>query len=223
MSEIRERLSLVVKNLSDQNYEQSLAFYRLWLAIGLTHSDITPEQILDDIFRHLSSGAVSYKDGKLVHSTAHLIIRFASDAESDSTLAPHTVELQSRLCARILRHFFRVNIAGVAWSQGTWMDSFISNVNFIASWANLGYVEGSAIRNYILQSLISENILRDHQADALITLFKIAGATFDAYADPSVVDRCFELLKDHYNRNSTKGQLVQVRLLPSNDARRSPS
>ena len=36
--------------------------------------------------------------------------------------------------------------------------------------------------------------------DALIILFKLAGATFEAYADPSVVDRCFELLKGHrYN------------------------
>ena len=43
--------------------------------------------------------------------------------------------------------------------------------------------------------------------------FKIAGAAFEAYADPSVVDRCFELLKDHYDRDTTKGRLAQVRVL----------
>ena len=41
----------------------------------------------------------------------------------------------------------------------------------------------------------------DHQADALIILFKLAGATFEAYADPSVVDRCFELLQGHKYHN----------------------
>ena len=53
------------------------------------------------------------------------------------------------------------------------------------------------IRDHILQSLISHPKLYDHQADALIILLKLAGATFAAYADPSVVDRCFELLKHH--------------------------
>ena len=109
--------------------------------------------------------------------------------------------------------------------RGDWVNRFISEANLIACWANLGCVEESAIHNHILQSLISKPVpkLYDHQVDAIIVLFRIAGATFEAYADPSVVDRCFELLKDHYNHNSTKGQLVQVRLLPSNDARRSPS
>ena len=83
--------------------------------------------------------------------------------------------------------------------------------NLIARWANSGHVDQATIRNHILQSLISHPKLYDHQADALIILFKIAGATFEAYADPSVVDRCFELLKNYYDRNSVKGRLVQVR------------
>ena len=75
--------------------------------------------------------------------------------------------------------------------------SFFVEANLIAHWVNLGYVEEAAIRNHILQSLISDQKLYDHQADALIVLFKIAGATFEAYVDPSVVDRCFDLLKHH--------------------------
>ena len=67
------------------------------------------------------------------------------------------------------------------------------------------------------QSLISQPALWDHQADALIILFKLAGATFEAYADPSVVDRCFELLKgkyqsgDGYHGPRVKRGLIQVR------------
>jgi hypothetical protein len=90
--------------------------------------------------------------------------------------------------------------------------NFYADANLIAHWANLGLVEENAIRNHILQSLISHPKLYIHQANALVILFKVAGATFEAYADPSVVDRCFELLKDHYRRGSTRSE-------SANDAR----
>ena len=77
---------------------------------------------------------------------------------------------------------------------------FYADANLVAHWANLGYLEENAIRHRVLQSLISHPRLYDHQADALIILFKLAGATFEAYADPSVVNRCFELLKGHSYR-----------------------
>ena len=77
-------------------------------------------------------------------------------------------------------------------------------------------MEEPAIRNHILQSLIdiSHPKLYDHQADALVILFKLAGATFEAYADPSAVDRCFKLLKDSYSRGTVRGKLIQVRASP---------
>ena len=214
--EFQDHLRSKVRDLSDENYEESSAFYRFWFRIGITHSEITPDQILGDIMALSGSSlGVSYKDDKLFHTTSrtHLIIRFASDVESDSTLAPHTAGLQSRICTATLRSFFVTNFVRMFLSKGTWEDEFISNVNFIAVWANLGYVEESVIRNDILQSLIFEPKLRNHQVDAIIILFKIAGATFEAYADPSVVDRCFKLLKDHYDHDTTKGKLVQVRVL----------
>ena len=77
------------------------------------------------------------------------------------------------------------------------MHCLYAEANLLAHWANLGYVEEATIRDHILQSLISHPNLYDHQADALIVLFRLAGATFEAYADPSAVDRCFQLLKGH--------------------------
>ena len=76
-------------------------------------------------------------------------------------------------------------------------------------------MEEITIRSRILQSLISHPELYYHQADALLILFKLAGATFEAYADVSVVDRCFELLKDHCDMYRTKMKLLGVRYLRS--------
>ena len=84
-------------------------------------------------------------------------------------------------------------------SSDLWMDA-----NLVAHCANLGYIEEAAIRNHILQSLISHPILRIHQLVALYVLFKIAGATFAAYVDPTVVDRCFELIEDRLKSDSWK-------------------
>ena len=68
-------------------------------------------------------------------------------------------------------------------------------VNFIAHLANLERVDESVICDDILQSLTSHPKLYNHQADGLIILFKLAGAAFEKYEDPLVVDRCFELLE----------------------------
>ena len=105
---------------------------------------------------------------------------------------------------RILQEFSNDNLAAV-WQKETnrsdhVSENFYADANLIAHWTNLGIVEETAIRNHILQSLISHPKLYIHQANALVILFKVAGATFEAYADPSVVDRCFELLKYHSRR-----------------------
>ena len=88
---------------------------------------------------------------------------------------------------------------------------FCEDTNLVAHWTNLGLVGEAAIRNHILQSLISHPMLYNHQADALIVLFKLAGAAFEAYAGPSVVDRCLELLNGRYSHDSVKGGLIRVR------------
>jgi len=213
MDDIENGLGLVVHKLSDQNYEQSLALCRLWHEIGRTYSLTSLDLIFNAIWNNRTN--MNWKNS-LIHPAAHLIIRFASDAESDHTqaLAPHASGLQSRLCAKSLRKFFNDNMVLVCYNESrctTWpLIDFVADANLIACWANRGYVEEAAIRNHILQSLISHEVLYGHQAYALIVLFKLAGATFAAYADPSVVDRCFDLLERYSKGDSTRWKPVQV-------------
>ena len=217
MERIRRALNILIDRISEQNYDESFACYRLWFEITQTHSQKYPDQIFDSLFDNRGTKGISHNDHELIHSTAHLTLRFAGDAESDSTLGPYVVGLQSRLCTKILQEFFEANMEMV-WSverfQGTTPERFLADVNFIARWTNLGYVEEPTIRNHILQSLISHpGRPYDHQVDALIVLFKLAGATFEKYADPSVVDRCFELLRGHYSNNIGRNRLAQVRVV----------
>ena len=208
MEEITKALGSVVNGLSDQNYAQSLAFYRSWIDIAQTYHQIPPGTIFDAIWENRTRGSTRVpRDGQVIHSTAHLIPRLASDAELDHILAPYSSGLQRCLCTRVLREFFTNNLR-LTRSEKQSLVYFHAEANLIAHWINLGHVEEVAIRDHILQSLISHPKLHDHQADALIILFKLAGATFEAYADPSVVDRCFELLNSHnylrpYYRNDT--------------------
>ena len=208
----------VVSKLSDENYEQSLALYRFWFDIGQTYHQIPSDLVSNTILSNRATGSINAGRGELIHTTAHLTLRFANDVESDCILAPHNAGLQNRLCTRTLQDFFSNNLE-IVWDadlgrrMGYWdctPENFYANTNFVAHWANLGYMEEAAIRDRILQSLITYPKLYDHQADALIILFKLAGPTFEAYADPSVVDRCFQLLKDHYGGNSVKRKPVQV-------------
>ena len=223
MSAIERWLGSILGKLSDQNYERSLASYRFWFEIGHTHSNIRSDRILDDIWANKGSRAVSPKDGKLFHPTAHLIPRFVNDAEADCILGPHSPGLRRRFIARILQSFFENNVSGALerdkeerWQSLSTLESIDSQgalySNLVAWWTNSGHVEQATIRDRILQSLISDPNLYDHQADALIILFKMAGATFEAYVEPSVVDRCIELLGKHYSPNTIKHNLAQVRV-----------
>jgi len=196
METIGEALGFVVGELSDENYERSLTFYRYWFETGGNYLQIPSDQVFDAIWDNRGAQSSINRDrGKIFHTSAHLILRFASDAESDHILAPHSSGLQNHLCASLLREFTHNNLIIARYSRDRDPNSFYADVNLIAHWANLGFVEEAAIRNHILQSLISHPQLYIHQVFALIILFKLAGATFEAYVDPSVVDRCFEILK----------------------------
>jgi len=199
MEEIDKALGTAVGRLSDQNYSQSLDFYRVWFEIGQTYHQIPSDQVINAIWNNRVTGStINFaSSSNLIHSTAHLILRFASDAESDHLLGPYNSGLRTRLCARSLQNFFADNLRLTPhWNDKSFYD-FCTDANLIAHWANIGYVEETAIRNHILQSLISHATLHYHQAYAIIILFKLAGPTFEAYADPSVVNRCFELLKNY--------------------------
>ena len=166
--------------------------------------------------------------GKLIHLTALLALRFAADAEPDSTLAPHSVGLQIGLCARFPKDFFEdgmtwhVEYNDGRWLEGGW-DRLYACANFVTHLANLGCLDESVIRDDIPQSLTSHPKLYNHcQADGLIILFKLAGATFEKYGDSSVVDRCFELLECRHGNNTVKGPLVhRVRVVSREEWLRS--
>ena len=200
---VNKALGLVIRGLSDYDYEKSLASYRFWFDIGQTYYQIPPDQIFDVIWNNRAvTSSLCPGDGRIIHAAAHLILRFARDAESGHIIAPDSSNLQSRLCARSIREFFSGNVETI-WrrSAGDWscdaVDGFHADVNLIAHWANLGYIEETVIRDHILQSLSSHSTLLKHQVDALIILFKLAGVTFEAYAEQSLIDRCFQLLNDH--------------------------
>ena len=218
---IQQGLSATITNLSDQNYDQSFALYRLRFDIAQTHSEIPPNQIIDLIWDNRWSKELRPNHGKFVHPTALSALRFAGDAESDSILAPHSVDLRARLCARFLKDFFEDSMIHVEYQDGGSLGGgwgqFYCYTNFVAQFVNLGCVNESVIRDHILQSLTSHQKLYNHQADGLAILFKIAGATFEKYVDPSVIDRCFKLLEGHYKNDTVKGPLVQVRVVTRNE------
>ena len=215
MENIQWSLDSVVRNISDENYEQSLACCRFWFDIAQTYHQIPSDMLFNAILNNRGRDSMKWERGETIHPTAHLILRFASDVESDPILAPYHTGLQSRLCVRILQDFFSGNPGRVRGMQtGSWDDvsqDFWANTHLIARWANLGDVEEAAIRNHVLQSLISHLNMEDHQASALMILFKVAGATFEAYVGSSVVDRCFELLKDHCSRDPVVREVESVR------------
>jgi len=212
MEAIDETLGSVVGELSDQNYSQSLDFYHFWFEIGQTYYQIPSDQTFNTIWNSRVAGSTINlsSSANLIHSTAHLILRFASDVESDHLLGPYNSRLRNRLCARSLQEFFINNLRGTrGWGTGSFYD-LCADANLIAHWVNLGYVEEATIRSHILQSLISHPKLHDHQAYTLIILLKLAGPSFQAYVDPLVIDRCFELLKNHRCYDTERGRTGPV-------------
>jgi hypothetical protein len=194
-------------------YGQTSDFGRPGISGGLFNQP-GPSAQLSTFGLHPTSQESDHISHGLIHPTVHSILRFASDAESDRILAPYNPGLQHRLCAKILQDFFSWNLAAVLYGpqeSSSTLQYFYGDANFIAHWTNLGYVGEADVRSRILQSLISHPKLHGHQADALIILFKIAGAAFEAYVDSAVVDCCFELLKDNYTHDSMDWELFQVR------------
>jgi len=157
MEEISTALNLVVSGLSGENYTQSLDFFRFWFDIGQTYHQTPSDQIFNAIWSNRAMGLTMDFSRKELTRAAHLILRFASDAESDDILAPHSSGLQNRLCTRAVREFFTNNLMAV---RGYSESQDYAGANLMAHWANLGYVEEAAIRNHILQSYLLPNAAR---------------------------------------------------------------
>ena len=213
MSNIQEVLGSVVKNLSDENYDKSFAQYRFLFEIARTYSEIPSDLIFDSVWNQIRNRQLpSHNNWCISYPTSPLMLRFASDAESDSTLASHSAGLRSRLCASILREFFD-NGLGVLHRGHNPSSGYLLEVNLIAHSVNLGYIEETAIREHILQFLISGTsppTIYQYPVFALGVLLKIAGDTFEAYTGSSVVDRCFELLRGYDCGNNVHSQKLKV-------------
>ena len=133
--------------------------------------------------------------GRLIHNDVHLLPRFISDAELDPILSTYAIGLHNRLCRESLEQFFRQNLDYIPKDGSTGPTSeqrcvLYTRVNLIAHWVNLGYVGIEDVRDRILQSLVNHPAVHIHQLHSLMILLKLSGATFAAYVDPSVMDRC---------------------------------
>ena len=210
MSNLRETLRDLAEKPSE-NYEETLAQYRLWLDIGSVHGHIIVQDQVDEDIERIARPKSLLLTNDPIHPTAHLLIRLIGDIEADQKTSGHDLELHRRHCATTLNRFFEENLYYARSLDRAKPVTFLTNTNLIAHWVNLGYVEEVVIRNHILQSLISHPQFHAHQGGALIVLFKLAGATFGTYADSSVVDRCLKLLKGQYSYNSAISGQVQVR------------
>ena len=141
--------------------------------------------------------------GQLIHSKVHLLLRFITDAGRDPALSTYAYGLHDRLCRESLEQFFRqvldyIENEGVTSGQLTReLREFYTGVNLIAHWVNLGYVKLEDVRDHILQSLIGtfQTTVHVHQLNSLVILLKISGATFATHVDPSVMERCRDLLQ----------------------------
>ena len=186
--------------LSKENYDRTLSDYRFWMEIGATHGWISDDQLYHDILASMKPADRS--SGQLVDNTSNLLLQFVTDVEHVPALSPYASGVHGRLCHKLLKTFIDSNLDLVAVDiiPGSRRDvdkvcKFYADVNFIAHWVNLGYLDIEDIRNCILHSLISQPTVHAHQLNSLGILFKIAGATFAAYVEPSLMDRCCDALR----------------------------
>ena len=209
----------LVYNLSGENYDRTFSAYRFWIKLGAARGGASNHQLYNDVLGSVTtrhnwittpqwdySSTVYYNDapqyvrrGQLIHSNVHLLPRFITDAELDPALSTYAIGLNDRLCRESLDQFFRQNLDYIpgGWEEPTseQLREFYTRVNLIAHWVNLGYVKLEDIRDHILQSLAFQPTVHPYQLNSLIILLKLSGATFAAYVDPSVMDRCCDLLK----------------------------
>lgn len=201
-------LKELVSNLSEENYEKTLSDYRFWMKIGTTHGCALNNKLQDDILNNRKPDLVYPTSSRLIHPTSQRLLQFITDVEQHLVSPTHT-----RLSRSLLNEFFDRNLR--LGSQSTIysseLSSFYTNVGFLAHWVNLGYIGVEDVRDNILQSLTFRPVPLDHQLHSLLILLKIAGATFAVYVDPSIMDRCLNVLKSRSNMKSEVTALTKVR------------
>ena len=219
MMDISWPVSKLLDRLSEENYDRTLSAYRFWIELGVAHGGVSTQELYHYILSYTKLHPItipylkqiykpptypgdsgSYKNvvyGRLIHSNAHLLLRFISDAELDPALSTYAIGLHDRLCRESLEQFFRQSLDYIGLTEPTpeQLCEFYTRVNFIAHWVNLGYVKLEDVRDHILQSLALQPTVHLYQLSSLVILLKISGATFAAYVEPEVMDRCCDLIK----------------------------
>ena len=218
----------LLHGLCEENYDSTFSAYRFWIELGAAHGGVSNDQLHNDIlsgasamsgtitlqWMHIANSGPSQHTGKgqLMQSDIHLLLRFITDAELDPALSIYAIGLHDRLCRESLEQFFRQSLDYISGEDAT--PEFYTRVNLIAHWVNLGYVPLEDVRDHILQSLTLQPTVRSYQLNSLMILLKISGATFAAHVDPSVMDRCCDLLKpSNLNNRVVLTKLAKVRTL----------
>ena len=196
--DISDFLGKLVLDLSGENYDQSLSDYRFQMGVGTMHGWIPDNQLYNDILASMKRGL---RDPYSIRGTSYLLLRFITDAGLDPVLSPYASGVHDRLCHESLKSFFADNLHIVAPDvtlnkiHSATLLRIYSNANFLAHWANLGYVYAEDVRDHILQSLTFQPTVHPHQLNSLGMFLRISAATFAAYADPSAIDRCYDALE----------------------------
>jgi len=232
----------LLHHISKENYDRTFSAYHFWIGLGAAYGGTLNHQLYDDILSSTKPDLIAIHRGKvtsgkvyhfhefhehpeqftgkghLIHSDVHQLLRFITDAEPHPILSTHAIGLHDRLCSESLEQFFRKSLDYIpgGWTEPTseQLHQFYTRVNLIAHWVNLGYVKLEDVRDHILQSLVLQPAVFDHHLNSLMILLKISGATFAAYVDPSVMNRCCDLLKpDGLKNRVVLTGLAQVRVL----------
>jgi hypothetical protein len=209
-------LNKLVLSLSEKNYDQTLSVYRLWMGIGVTHGWIPDDQLYNNILASMKPELVDPPSAQLIHSTSHLLLRFVTDIGNDPILSAYVSGTHERLCHQSLTNFFAINLDFMLGKDRPIPElrRFYTDANFLAHWANLGYLNVKDVQNHILQSLAFQPTFHMHQFNSIVILLKISGATFAANVDPSVVDRCCDVLESSdFGNTWLAAGLMKVRVL----------
>ena len=214
--DISAHLKQFLYDLSEENYDRTFSAYRFWIEVGPAFEPISKDQLYNDILSSTKPNLITIPtspiNGRLIHTTVSLLLRFITDAESDPILSTYAIGLHDQLCRESLEQFFKQSLGHTAWAPPLNLNEFYARVNLIAHWVNLGYVQLEDVRDRILQSLTLQPTVRPHQLNSLIILLKISGPTFVAYMDPSAVDRCYDLLQQaSYTNEPVAAILAEVR------------
>lgn len=187
----------LVSSLSEDNYERTISDYRFWMKIGVAHGQIPRDQFSDDILAIMQPNLVYPASKQLIHPTGRLLSRFITDVGLDPALSIDVSRTYDRIRHTSLQNFFSDNLYFMMKKKSSSADlgKLYTNVNLLAHLANFGCLNAEDVRDHILQSLTFRPTLRGYQLGSLVALLGISGATFAAYADPSVMARCYGLLK----------------------------